>query len=82
MRSASPKSAMSAEKFLTAGLKEFLDLDEALDQLTAIDPRSARMVELRFFGGLTEEETAEVLKVSPRTVRRGGVWPAPGCTAS
>jgi RNA polymerase sigma-70 factor, ECF subfamily len=49
---------------------EFIALDEALDQLTAIDPRRARIVELRFFGGLTEEETAEVLKVSPRTVRR------------
>jgi RNA polymerase sigma factor (TIGR02999 family) len=49
---------------------EFIALDEALDQLAAIDPRRARMVELRFFGGLTEEETAEVLKVSPRTVRR------------
>ncbi len=49
---------------------EFIALDEALDQLAAIDLRRSRMVELRFFGGLTEEETAEVLQVSPRTVRR------------
>ncbi len=49
---------------------EFIALDEALDQLAVIDPRRSRMVELRFFGGLTEEETAEALKVSPRTVRR------------
>jgi hypothetical protein len=49
---------------------EFIALDEALDRLVAIDPRRSRMVELRFFGGLSEEETAEALKVSPRTVRR------------
>src|SRR5262245_52666110 len=51
---------------------EFIALDEALDQLAVIDPRRSRMVELRFFGGLTEEETAEALRVWPRTVRRGG----------
>jgi RNA polymerase sigma factor (TIGR02999 family) len=49
---------------------EFIELDEALDRLAVIDPRRSRMVELRFFGGLSEEETAEALKVSPRTVRR------------
>src|SRR5262245_21521950 len=49
---------------------EFIALDEALDRLAAIDPRRSWMVELRFFGGLSEEETAEALKVSPRTVRR------------
>jgi RNA polymerase sigma factor (TIGR02999 family) len=49
---------------------EFIALDEALDRLAVIDPRRSRMVELRFFGGLSEEETAEALKVSPRTVRR------------
>jgi RNA polymerase sigma factor (TIGR02999 family) len=49
---------------------EFIALDEALDQLAVIDPGRSRMVELRFFGGLTEEETAEVLKVSTRTIRR------------
>jgi RNA polymerase sigma factor (TIGR02999 family) len=54
---------MSAER--TA---ELIALDEALERLAAIDPRRSRMVELRFFGGLSEEETAEVLKVSPHTV--------------
>src|SRR5215510_1256057 len=49
---------------------ELIALDEALDRLAAIDQRRSRMVELRFFGGLSEEETAEALKVSPRTVRR------------
>jgi RNA polymerase sigma factor (TIGR02999 family) len=49
---------------------EFIALDEALSRLAAIDQRRSRMVELRFFGGLNEEETAEALKVSPRTVRR------------
>jgi RNA polymerase sigma factor (TIGR02999 family) len=45
-------------------------IDEALESLTRIDGRKGRVVELRFFGGLTNEETAEVLKVSPETVRR------------
>jgi RNA polymerase sigma factor (sigma-70 family) len=45
-------------------------LDEALDNLAALDARKSRIVELRFFGGLSVEEMAEVLKVSPRTVMR------------
>ena len=45
-------------------------LDDALEELSRIDPRRARVIELRFFGGLTVEETAEVLKVSPQTVMR------------
>src|SRR5262249_30856649 len=44
-------------------------LDDALNALAERDPRKARVVELRFFGGLSVEETAEVLKVSPVTVR-------------
>ena len=48
---------------------DLLDLDRALDQLAALDTRQARVVECRFFGGLTIEETAEALEVSPRTVR-------------
>ncbi len=47
-----------------------LALNEALERLAAADPQRARLVELRFFGGLTIEETAEVLKVSPATVKR------------
>lgn len=49
---------------------EFLELDRALDRLAANDPRLAKIVELRFFGGLTVEETAEVLRVSTVTVKR------------
>jgi len=49
---------------------DFIALDEALKSLAEIDPRRSRMVELRFFGGLSVEETAEALKVSPRTVQR------------
>lgn len=45
-------------------------LDEALERLATIDPQQSRVVELRFFGGLTVEETAEVLGVSPGTVKR------------
>jgi RNA polymerase sigma-70 factor, ECF subfamily len=45
-------------------------LDQALQELSQRDPRHARVVELRFFGGLTVEETAEVLGASPRTVKR------------
>jgi RNA polymerase sigma factor (TIGR02999 family) len=49
---------------------EFIALDEALKSLAEIDPRKSQVVELRFFGGLSAEETAEVLKVSQRTVER------------
>jgi RNA polymerase sigma-70 factor (ECF subfamily) len=45
-------------------------LDDALKSLAEIDPRQSQIVELRFFGGLTIEETAEVLAVSPGTVMR------------
>ena len=49
---------------------EILALDEALDALEKLDPRKGRVVELRYFGGLTIEETAEVLGVSAETVKR------------
>ena len=49
---------------------DLVALDEALDALAAIDERKSRVVELRFFGGLNIEETAEVLKVSADTVMR------------
>ncbi len=56
---------MSAEtgSFVTA-------LDEALERFAAMAPRQARVVELRYFGGMNEDEVAEVMKTSPRTVRR------------
>jgi RNA polymerase sigma factor (sigma-70 family) len=47
-----------------------LVLDEALTRLSQMDPRQGRLVELMYFGGLTEEETAEALGVSIRTVKR------------
>jgi RNA polymerase sigma-70 factor, ECF subfamily len=47
-----------------------LDLDHALDQLAALDDRKARVVEMRFFGGMTVEETADALGVSSDTVKR------------
>lgn len=49
---------------------KLLELDEALKRLAAQDPRKSRVVELRFFGGLSLEETAEVLNVSVKTVQR------------
>ena len=49
---------------------ELIALDEALYELLKLDPRKARVVELRYFGGLSIEETADVLEISPMTVRR------------
>src|SRR5262249_1212358 len=50
--------------------RELIDIDDALDVLAKMDSRKARVIELRFFGGLSVEETAEALKVSPQTVMR------------
>jgi RNA polymerase sigma factor (TIGR02999 family) len=50
--------------------RDLAALDNALQSLTALDPRKGRIVELRFFGGLSEEETAEVLGISVNTVQR------------
>ena len=49
---------------------DFVKLDEAMDALARFDERKSRVIELRFFGGLTVEETASVLNVSPDTVMR------------
>jgi RNA polymerase sigma factor (TIGR02999 family) len=49
---------------------DVLALDDALTRLAALDPQQSRIVELRFFGGLTMEETAEVMHISPATVGR------------
>ena len=49
---------------------ELIALDEALDSLARLDPRKARVVEMRFFAGLSVEETAEVLKISAPSVLR------------
>ncbi|HEU4827884.1 MAG TPA: ECF-type sigma factor [Gemmatimonadales bacterium] len=50
-----------------------LQLDEALERLAALEPRLAKVVECRFFGGLTEEETATALGITERTVQRDWV---------
>lgn len=50
--------------------KELLALDEALQRLAKLDARQSKVVEMRFFGGLTVEETAEALGISPMTVKR------------
>jgi RNA polymerase sigma factor (TIGR02999 family) len=58
-----PLPSVETESFVPA-------LDEALERFAAIAPRQARVVELRYFGGLNDKEVAEVMKTSPRTVRR------------
>jgi RNA polymerase sigma factor (TIGR02999 family) len=50
-----------------------LQLNEAVDELAAFEPRLARVVECRFFGGLTEKETADALEITVRTVQRDWV---------
>ncbi len=58
-------AAMSEERSA-----EILELDEALDKLAKLEPRQVRVVELRYFAGLTIEEVADQLQVSPKTVKR------------
>ncbi len=50
--------------------EDLIDLDDALKQLEELDPRAGRVVELRFFGGLTETEAAEALQISVATLKR------------
>ena len=59
-----------AETMSRERASELVALDEALDELAKLDPRKSRVVELRYFGGLDLEETADVLEVSVMTVRR------------
>jgi RNA polymerase sigma factor (TIGR02999 family) len=58
--------------------QELIALDDALDELAKIDARKARVIELRFFGGLGVEETAQVLNLSPQSILRdwklGKAW--------
>jgi RNA polymerase sigma-70 factor, ECF subfamily len=67
-RSAEPLD--EALVFAPAQSAELVRLDEALERLAKLDSRQSRIVELRFFGGMSVEETAEFLKVSPKTVKR------------
>ena len=59
-----------AESLLKEKTVDLAALDDALNGLARLDPQQSRVVELRFFGGLTIEETAQVLKISPATVKR------------
>jgi RNA polymerase sigma factor (TIGR02999 family) len=74
-RGGAPRAVTLDEESATADEQAeiVLHLNEALDQLAEWDARLARVVECRFFGGLTEAETAEVLGVTVRTVRRDWV---------
>jgi RNA polymerase sigma factor (TIGR02999 family) len=67
------RARVTLDEALVAGGERSIDLvalDEALERLAALDPEQARLVELRFFGGLTVEETAEAMNISPATVKR------------
>jgi RNA polymerase sigma factor (TIGR02999 family) len=50
--------------------RQLIAVDDALEELARVDPRKARVVELRYFGGLSVEETAEIIKISPQSVLR------------
>ena len=63
-------SITSAEALVKQPEIDLLALNEALDELTKMDPQQGRIVELKFFGGLSIEETAEVLAISHATVER------------
>ena len=63
-------SITSAERVVKQPEIDLLALNEALDELTIMDPQQAQIVELKFFGGLSIEETAEVLGISHATVER------------
>jgi RNA polymerase sigma factor (TIGR02999 family) len=68
-----PLRQISLEEAYTVTIKKSADLvalDEALESLAKLDERKSKIVELRFFGGLSIEETAEVLHIAPITVRR------------
>jgi RNA polymerase sigma factor (TIGR02999 family) len=65
------RADLDVDQLATPELREdMLALDEALDRLAAADPDSARLVQLRYFAGLTLAEAAKVLDVSPRTADR------------
>jgi RNA polymerase sigma factor (TIGR02999 family) len=71
-RGGAPQRVTLDEHLMSAAPPDIdvLALDEALTRLTALDPEQARIVELRYFGGLTVEETADIVGVSPATVKR------------
>jgi RNA polymerase sigma-70 factor, ECF subfamily len=73
MKRGGAKEAMALDEALVFSpekSEELLAVDGALGRLAKLDPRQAKVVEMRFFGGLTVEETAEALGISPMTVKR------------
>lgn len=64
--------------FAPGRAESLVQLDDALTRLAGVDPRTARIIELRFFGGLSIEETSDLMGISPRTVKRewsfGRAW--------
>jgi len=69
-RRARERAAQLAPERAADEMDFYDELDQALERLAGIDERQARVVELRFFAGLDVEETAELLRVSPKTVKR------------
>jgi RNA polymerase sigma factor (TIGR02999 family) len=65
-----PRVSPSAEPVLNDRLESLIAIDEALTELAAIDSRQSRIVELRFFAGMSSKEIAEILEISERTVDR------------
>jgi RNA polymerase sigma factor (TIGR02999 family) len=73
MKRGGPQEKLSLDEVPDVSLEpntRLLALDEALNRLAEIDPEQSRIVELRYFGGLTIEETAEVINLSPATIKR------------
>jgi RNA polymerase sigma factor (TIGR02999 family) len=72
----SPAGQVAQKQFILGRLKfrflgaQLLELDKALHRLAQLDPRQAKIVELRFFAGLSVEETAWLLNISDKTVKR------------
>ncbi|HXI93888.1 MAG TPA: sigma-70 family RNA polymerase sigma factor [Blastocatellia bacterium] len=62
--------SLAEQAVMANDVAEVIALDDALKNLAEMDPRKAQIVEMKFFGGLTNEEVAEVLKVTSRTVER------------
>src|SRR5262245_60143690 len=67
-------TALQDDQAAAGSTVDALALDDALDRLAAIDPQHAHIVELRYFAGLTIEETSEALGISPATVKREWTW--------
>jgi RNA polymerase sigma factor (TIGR02999 family) len=66
-----PRAALDAEFALAQRPNvDLVALDAALNRLTGLDPQQGRLIELRFFGGLSIEETAVVVEISPATAKR------------